>query len=143
MDSQRAGWFAGIWLANPMVATISTRGSSEGLLGVLVVGIVWAVLRRRVLLAGVLVGLATHFKIYPVIYAPTIVWWLESEGSGREGKAGKGWLEKAIGFVNRERVAFGTCALGTFVGLNVWMYRLSVPFTIHTPLERVTNPTYT
>jgi len=126
-----------------MVATISTRGSSEGLLGVLVVGIVWAVLRRRVLLAGVLVGLATHFKIYPVIYAPTIVWWLESEGSGREGKAGKGWLEKAIGFVNRERVAFGTCALGTFVGLNVWMYRLSVPFTIHTPLERVTNPTYT
>lgn len=143
-DSQRAGWFAGIWLVNPMVATISTRGSSEGLLGVLVVGIVWAVLRRRVLLAGVLVGLATHFKIYPVIYAPTIVWWLENEGGdGREGEAGKGWFEKAIGFVNRERVIFGAWALGTFVGLNVWMYKLSVPFTLYTPLERVTNPAYT
>ena len=144
MDSQRAGWFSGIWLVNPMVATISTRGSSEGLLGVLVVGIVWAVLRRRVLLAGVLVGLATHFKIYPVIYAPTVVWWLESEGSGgREGEGGKGWFEKAIGFVNRERVIFGAWALGTFVGLNVWMYKLSVPFTLYTPLERVTNPAYT
>ncbi|PUU82699.1 PIG-M-domain-containing protein [Tuber borchii] len=141
MDSQRAGWFAGIWLVNPMVATISTRGSSEGLLGVLVVGIVWAVLRRRVLLAGVLVGLATHFKIYPVIYAPTVVWWLESEGSGgSEGESGKGWFEKAIGFVNRERVIFGTWALGTFVGLNVWMYKLyASPFLQHTYLHHLSR----
>ncbi|KAG0138494.1 PIG-M-domain-containing protein [Tuber indicum] len=141
MDRRSAGWFAGIWLVNPMVATISTRGSSEGLLGVLVVGIVWAVLRRRVVLAGVLVGLATHFKIYPVIYAPAIVWWLESEGGGRGEKESKnGWLEKAMGFVNRERVTFGAWALGTFVGLNVWMYKLYAdPFLQHTYLHHLSR----
>ncbi|RPA91013.1 hypothetical protein L873DRAFT_353888 [Choiromyces venosus 120613-1] len=133
MGRRRAGWFAGIWLVNPMVATISTRGSSEGLLGVLVVGIVWAVLRRQVLLAGVLMGLATHFKIYPVIYAPAIVWWLESVGEGE----GKGWFGKMVGFVNWERVVFGTAALGTFVGLNVWIY--DEPFLQHTYLHHLSR----
>src|SRR6266498_2011631 len=47
----RAGKFASIWLLNPMVATISTRGSSEGLLGVMVMGLLWAVLKRRIALA--------------------------------------------------------------------------------------------
>ena len=43
---------AAVWLWNPMVAVVSTRGSSEGLLGGMVVGFVWAVLQGRVALAG-------------------------------------------------------------------------------------------
>ncbi|KAI1421514.1 glycosyltransferase family 50 protein [Xylaria sp. FL1777] len=79
MPLDRACRFASIWLLNPMVATISTRGSSEGLLGVLVTALLWAVLERRVVLSGVLLGLGVHFKIYPFIYAPAIVWWMDDE----------------------------------------------------------------
>src|SRR5437016_2884045 len=60
--------YACTWLLNPMVATISTRGSSEGLLCVMVVAVLWAVEMRHVRLAGVLLGLSVHFKIYPFIY---------------------------------------------------------------------------
>ncbi|KAI1273070.1 glycosyltransferase family 50 protein [Xylaria sp. FL0933] len=79
MPLDRACRFASIWLLNPMVATISTRGSSEGLLGVLVTALLWAVLERRVALSGVLLGLGVHFKIYPFIYAPAIAWWMDDE----------------------------------------------------------------
>src|SRR5580700_4627721 len=54
MPMERALKFASIWLLNPMVATISTRGSSEGLLGAMVIALLWAVMQRRVILAGVL-----------------------------------------------------------------------------------------
>ncbi|KAI1823197.1 glycosyltransferase family 50 protein [Xylaria intraflava] len=79
MPLDRACRFASIWLLNPMVAAISTRGSSEGLLGALVAALLWAVLERRVLLSGLLLGLGVHFKIYPFIYAPAIIWWMDAE----------------------------------------------------------------
>ena len=78
MTKERALKYACIWLLNPMVATISTRGSSEGLLAVMVVALLWAVTRRRIVLAGMLLGLSVHLKIYPFIYGASIVWSLES-----------------------------------------------------------------
>jgi phosphatidylinositol glycan class M len=69
MSQERALRYASIWLLNPMVATISTRGSSEGLLGVFVTALLWAVLAKRIALSGFLLGFAVHFKIYPFIYA--------------------------------------------------------------------------
>ncbi|KAL4962197.1 glycosylphosphatidylinositol-alpha 1,4 mannosyltransferase I [Aspergillus stella-maris] len=77
MSSERALKYACFWLLNPMVANISTRGSSEGLLSLLVVALLWAVLGRRVYLAGVLLGLGVHFKIYPFVYGVSILWWLD------------------------------------------------------------------
>ena len=76
MTKGRAVRYALLWLLNPMVATISTRGSSEGLLAAIVVSLLWAALTHRLLLAGSLVGFAVHFKIYPFIYAISIFWWL-------------------------------------------------------------------
>lgn len=118
MEKGRALRFASIWLLNPMVATISTRGSSEGLLGVMVVALVWAALKRRAVMTGVLLGLAVHFKIYPVIYGPAILWWMEDR---KEVKTLGG---KLLGFFNLQRVKFGVSALVTFVGLNLVMFKL-------------------
>ena len=118
MAVERAGAFAALWLWNPMVATISTRGSSEGLLGVLTMGLLWAVERRKVGLAGFVLGLAVHFKIYPVIYAPAIIWWMDAE------RLGKPPTKTLLGFVSRERVKLAVVSFATFMALNLLMYSM-------------------
>lgn len=146
MDSARALRFASIWLLNPMVATISTRGSSEGLLGVLVTALLWAVLERRVALAGVLLGFGVHFKIYPFIYAPAIVWWMDDEsmggmkpptrGSSKQPLLPQSFFDRACGFLSPERIKLVLISLATFMGLNVLMYTM---YGHHLPSPRHSN----
>lgn len=69
LEKSKALKYASVWLLNPMVANISTRGSSEGLLCVLVMANLWAFETGRIALAGILLGLSVHFKIYPFIYS--------------------------------------------------------------------------
>ncbi|PQE15842.1 GPI mannosyltransferase 1 protein [Rutstroemia sp. NJR-2017a BBW] len=148
MSSARAGKYASIWLLNPMVATISTRGSSEGILGVMTVGLVWAVVRGRWVLAGGVLGLATHFKIYPVVYGVSVLWWMDGEriGGGRgmekggKGKYADGAWGKVMRFMSWERVVFVVSSLITFCGLNVVMYKIyGPPFLQHTYLHHLTR----
>lgn len=139
MGTERALKFASIWLLNPMVATISTRGSSEGLLGVFVTALLWAVLARRVRLAGVLLGLAVHFKIYPFIYAASIVWWLE-DGKAGEEKDGKvkseaSLVDRITAFANPQRIQLAVYSFLTFSALNGAMYYMyGYPFVEHSYL---------
>ena len=141
MERGRALRFASLWLLNPMVATISTRGSSEGLLGVMVVGRVWAVVKKRLMLAGALLGLAVHFKIYPFIYGVSILWNLETVGSETRSRGrDKSWIEQFRVFSNRERLMFGITAATTFMALNAVMYAMySTPFLTHTYLHHLTR----
>ncbi|KAI1812948.1 glycosyltransferase family 50 protein [Poronia punctata] len=133
MSSDRACRFAAIWLLNPMVATISTRGSSEGLLGVLVTALLWAVLERRVVLSGLLLGLGVHFKIYPFIYAPAVIWWMDAERMGSSSG-------KRSFFVTWPRIQVTLVSLAAFMGLNMAMYALyGLPFVTHTYLHHVTR----
>ena len=126
--AERDGAFAALWLWNPMVAAISTRGSSEGLLGVLTMALLWAVEGRRVALAGTLLGLGVHFKIYPFIYAPAIVWWMDDEhlGQGRHPRTQEPatLLDRAVRFCSRERIVLTLTSLATFMGLNLLMYAM-------------------
>jgi GPI mannosyltransferase 1 subunit M len=125
MGAERALKFASIWLLNPMVATISTRGSSEGLLGVMVIALLWAITQNKISLAGVLLGLGVHFKIYPFIYAPSIIWWLDDEQIGK-GKARStkrsSIFDIAIKFCNGPRIKLAVISLLTFMLLNTLMY---------------------
>jgi phosphatidylinositol glycan class M len=126
MSSERALKFASIWLLNPMVATISTRGSSEGLLGVLAAALLWAVTQKRIKLAGVILGLAIHFKIYPFIYAISIVWWLDEErlSGGAEKKNHRTLSSAILAFFNGSRIALAVSSLLTFMTLNGVMFSL-------------------
>jgi GPI mannosyltransferase 1 subunit M len=126
MPMERALKFASIWLLNPMVATISTRGSSEGMLGAMVIALLWAVMQRRVVLAGVLLGLGVHFKIYPFFYAPSIVWWLDDQNVGLPSKQAKTLLEQVQHFCNAARLRLAFASLSTFLGLNLVMYSMRV-----------------
>jgi phosphatidylinositol glycan class M len=122
LGSRRASQFASIWILNPFVAVISTRGSSEAVLGVLVVGTLYLLLLGRVLLGGIVFGLSVHFKIYPVIYALPFVLLLDSKGKDRMER--KGSWRRMVEFVNRNRVVFTLASAGTFLGFNGVMYSI-------------------
>ncbi|KAK0648859.1 PIG-M-domain-containing protein [Cercophora newfieldiana] len=141
MDGPRARRFAAIWLLNPMVATISTRGSSEGLLGVLVTALLWAVVSRRVTLAALLLGFGVHFKIYPFIYAPAILWWMDRERmSGFSPGSRPPFLARLTGFITPARFQLALISLTTFLGLNVFMFNFyGTPFLIHTYFHHVSR----
>lgn len=144
MDEARAGKFAAIWLLNPMVATISTRGSSEGLLAVMVVALLWAVLARRVTLAALLLGFGVHFKIYPFIYAPAIVWWMDDDNirvnDNNNRSKEKSNSNPIVAFFTASRLKLALLSLTTFFGLNIAMYAMyGHPFLQHTYLHHVTR----
>ncbi|KAF2210773.1 glycosyltransferase family 50 protein [Cercospora zeae-maydis SCOH1-5] len=128
LHSTRALKYASIWLLNPMVANISTRGSSEGLLAVLVVAILWAVLHQRVVLAGALLGFAVHFKIYPFIYAASIFCWLGSTASA----SGSSTASMLVALINRDRAHLIASSFITFMLSNtVMFYIYGHPFVEH------------
>lgn len=124
MGSGRALKYASLWLLNPMVANISTRGSSEGLLAVLVIALLWATLERKIKLAGVLLGLGVHFKIYPFIYAASIWWWLGKNEAALPSSSDVS--SKLRAFFTRERIDLAVYSLSVFMGLNILMYFLCV-----------------
>ncbi|KAF3922543.1 hypothetical protein ABW21_db0204134 [Orbilia brochopaga] len=134
-STSRAIKYSSLWLLNPMVATISTRGSSEGLLGVIVIALLWAVEKRHVVLSGAILGFAVHFKIYPFIYAPSILLWM------RSNKPTSTSLSSQLrAFVTKDKIIFTATALGTFMSLNVAMYAIyGHPFILHTYLHHLTR----
>ncbi|PMD12609.1 glycosyltransferase family 50 protein, partial [Hyaloscypha hepaticicola] len=145
MSMERALKFASIWLLNPMVATISTRGSSEGLLGVMVIALLWAITQRKIALAGVLLGLGVHFKIYPFIYTPSIIWWLDDEHIGPPKPAPKAGESRSLitivkDFLNDSRMDLTVTSLLTFLLFNTLMWSIyGFPFIQHTYLHHVTR----
>jgi phosphatidylinositol glycan class M len=154
MSAERALKYASFWLLNPMVANISTRGSSEGLLGVLVVALLWAVLNRRIYLGGVLLGIGVHFKIYPFIYGVSILWWLdeketttnkaqsesrEAEPKFKDTPVGIS-ISQILSFITPCRIRLTLISLLTFVALNAAMYlHYGAPFLHHTYLHHLTR----
>ena len=125
MRVERAMQYASIWLLNPMVANISTRGSSEGLVAVTVVALLWAVLERRVHLAGLLLGFGVHLKIYPFIYAASIFLWLGHSITDvwrRHGASAKA----VRAFLSADRIVLARESFMSFMALNTIMYAMYV-----------------
>jgi phosphatidylinositol glycan class M len=129
VPESNAVMYSAVWLLNPMVATISTRGSSEGLLGAMVISFVWAVYAKKYLLGGLLAGLSVHFKIYPVIYIPTVIWAL-----------GQSVNPFSVKFYTKERLVFGFTSAFSFSILTGIMYSIyGYPFLHHSYLHHLSR----
>jgi phosphatidylinositol glycan class M len=57
------------WLFNPFSINISTRGSHEAVTCTLLAGCLLALRQKRPLMLGVLLGVATHIRVFPIIFA--------------------------------------------------------------------------
>jgi len=117
-------YVAACWLFNPFIANISSRGSSESLLGVLVLTSLFLANDGRWISSAVIFGLAVHFKIYPVVYASAVLAKL-SDGS---------YLPKL------RQIRFGVASFGSFMAANAVMYAVwGMPFIKHTYLYHLTR----
>ena len=115
------------WLWNPMVAIISTRGNCEGLLGAMAIGIIYSLDKGAVIALSLITGLAVHFKIYPIIYVPTILLALSG-----------GKLD--FGIFNRRTVTFALTSAATFAILSIGMFAVyRTDFVQHTFLYHVSR----
>ncbi|KAF9920503.1 pentamidine resistance factor [Linnemannia zychae] len=96
MSESRAVKYTAIWLLNPMVANISTRGNAESVIGAMVLGSFYLIMRRRIGWGAFFYGLSVHFKTYPIIYSISLLvlmddkYFQSQEGESSEGKSSEG-----------------------------------------------------
>jgi GPI mannosyltransferase 1 subunit M len=134
---RRATLLVALHLLNPIVIGISTRGSSESVLTLLVLLTLFCALRGRWDWTAVMLGLSTHWKIYPVIYGVSCVGVIGMEYQHQQDSGGeKTKTQKARGvlfprivryidvFVNAKTVRFATISAGTFFLLGILMYSM-------------------
>lgn len=62
-----------VWLFNPMIFTISSRGSCDSINIFLVLSTFYFLLKRQWIFSGIVYGAAVHLRIYPFIYALSFV----------------------------------------------------------------------
>lgn len=62
-----------VWLFNPFTATISTRGNGEAIVVCLLLGLLYMLESGQILLSAVLYGVVVHWRIFPIVYAPSIL----------------------------------------------------------------------
>ncbi|GAA5937727.1 glycosylphosphatidylinositol-alpha 1,4 mannosyltransferase I [Sporobolomyces koalae] len=112
------------WLLNPMIANISTRGSSESIVGALVVATLSLTQEHKWDRAAVLYGLAVHFKIFPVIYGSSLL----------------GVTLSRPTFSWTRPIRFALVSLTSFMSLNLVMYLLwGKPFIDETYLYHLSR----
>jgi phosphatidylinositol glycan class M len=102
-----------IWLLNPFVITISTRGSAESILDMLVMATLYCFATKRLILGSILYGFSVHFKIYPILYSLPILYMLDSNYLGVKAK-----------LFNSARIKFFLLSAGTFFLLTGIMYKI-------------------
>jgi len=101
-----------LWLYNPFVIGISTRGSNESLVIVLVLAVLYAHTCRRVLWMGVMLGIAIHVKIYPIIFALPLYLGIEDNSS----------IFSNLSSVSRRKLTFVLSCICTFTALTYSCY---------------------
>lgn len=114
----KATLYASLHLLNPLVFTISTRGSSESILTSLVLLTLYYALNDRWDVAAVLLGLSTHWKVFPMIYGVGCLGVIGRNRAPRQGGF-RAWVGT---LVNARTLRFGVISAGTFLGLGVGCY---------------------
>jgi phosphatidylinositol glycan class M len=128
MSSTTAIKYSALWLLNPLVATISTRGNAESLIGALVLLVIYGLAVKRTDTAAVVFGVAVQLKFYPIIYALPLWCFIDDDYTGRTTNPirRKSSVKEQIYrfFLSWPRIKFGLIAGGVFLGLSAAMYAL-------------------
>ncbi|GLB34579.1 putative mannosyltransferase (PIG-M) [Lyophyllum shimeji] len=114
--------YSSIHLLNPLVFSISTRGSSEAVLSLFVLLTLYFAFKGRWDAAAIMLGLSTHWKIYPVIYGVACLGVIGGAGVRKARRGDGSWCAYLRTLVNRKTARFGLISAGTFFLLGVGCY---------------------
>ncbi|KIM21618.1 glycosyltransferase family 50 protein [Serendipita vermifera MAFF 305830] len=124
-----------IWMLNPLPANISTRGSAESLLGLMVIATLYFALQKRWTLCATLLGLSIHWKIYPIIYLSSLIPLVGAEDDDFHQIGLQYWIKWCT---NRKRLQFAATTIFSFGVLSALMYLIwGYPFLQHSYLYHV------
>lgn len=135
-----------LWMLNPFVAGISTRGNAESVMALLVLATLHTLSNNQVILSAVLFGVSVHFKVYPIIYAVPI-WFGIDYFTQQQTDTSRGMSTKAKRITrqstaatsartdsplkpfkfllfSQKRIVFGVVAASVFLALNLLMYQI-------------------
>jgi phosphatidylinositol glycan class M len=113
--SSLATLYTALHLFNPLVFTISTRGSSESVLALFILLTLYEALKGRWGIAAMMLGLSAHWKIYPVVYGVACLGIVGASDNNQK----RGYLRT---MVNTRTVSFAMISAGTFGVLGVGCY---------------------
>ncbi|KAF8975507.1 hypothetical protein BGZ46_009067, partial [Entomortierella lignicola] len=160
MSESRAVKFNAIWLLNPMVANISTRGNAESVIGAMVLGSFYLIMKKRIGWGAFLYGLSVHFKTYPIIYSVALLVLMDdgyggsrvSDDQGEKSTNATTGVKRSksnivarttkdiIDFITWRRVKFGLMSGGWFFLITGLMYYIyGYEFLFETYLYHVTR----
>jgi len=108
-----------IWMLNPFPANISTRGSAESLLGLMVIATLYFALHRKWTRSALLLGMSIHWKIYPIIYMSSLIPFVGAEQDNLRPLGLKYWAKWCT---NRQRLQFVVTTVSSFASLSALMY---------------------
>ncbi|KAJ2151110.1 GPI mannosyltransferase 1 [Coemansia sp. RSA 532] len=125
LSDYKCAVYSALWMLNPYVANISTRGSAESVVCACVMAVLYEVQQKRIARGSVLFGLAVHLKIYPIIYAVPLLVVLSDTNFGssaRNQTVSQQMLDRVISWFNVHRAMFFVISASVFFALNVAMY---------------------
>ena len=99
--------YLALWLLNPWISQISTRGSSDSIASLLILLTLWYLQTNKLLKAAVIYGLAVHFRIYPLIYS--LIFYFSIEPDNKK-------------LFTRKRIMFTVISAGVFLALAAVFY---------------------
>jgi phosphatidylinositol glycan class M len=118
--SSKNAYFVTFWVLDPLVMILSTRGSNDNMITLMVFIAAYYILKKQYIIAGFMYGLSVHFKIYPIIYS--IVFYLFIDCDFSLIVKNRKWDAFKTNFFTRNRLTFTAVSAGTFIGLTYLFY---------------------
>lgn len=102
------------WLLNPVSIIISSRGNSDSLIAAVVLMALAATTGKRPALAGLLLGLAIHVRLYPIVFSLPI--YLSF------GTRAQSWMKSLV--PNKQQLVLVSCCISFLVTITAFCYYL-------------------
>lgn len=71
-------YYVAFLLLNPLIVTLSTRGSNDNMITMVLFVAIYFLLKRQYILAGIFYGFSVHLKIYPIIYSIVFYFYIDN-----------------------------------------------------------------